>query len=165
MNPLRLAALAALVAGLALSTACSTNTSKSAAWGDKSFGQSRWSATYTHGGESIPLTLILIASADGAGPARLLALSAFGATLGDCLVEKGRAKCDNAPGAGGLLQQISGAVGAMLQHDANFLLSPERGPGQSGSAGWLAVRDPAGTVEYRPTSSNWTLIMKKMEFK
>lgn len=161
MSPLRLAALAALVAGLALPTACSTKTSKSADWGDNSFAQSRWSATYTRGEESTPLTLILMTQADEAGPARLLALSAFGATLGDCLMEKGQAKCDNAPGAGGLLQQISGAVGAMLQHDASFLLSPERGPGQSGSAGWLAVRDPAGAVEYRPTSSNWTLIMKK----
>lgn len=163
MNPLRLAGLAALVAGLALSTACSAKISKTVNWDDKTIGQSRWSATYTHGGESIPLALILMTQDDGAGPARLLALSAFGATLGDCLVEKGRAKCHSAPGANGLLMQISGAVGAMLQQDAGFLLSPGRGPGQSGSAGWQAVRGPEGAIEYQPTSSNWILVMKKME--
>ena len=151
MNPIRLAVMASVLI-VALSAGCSSKTTKSLAGTDENLRESRWSATYTRSGESIPLTLILM-TPEKPGPFRLVALSAFGATLGDCLVKNGRGKCRNAPGADGLMRQISEAAEALLNQEA--ALSP-------GFSGWQAGRNPQGIVECRKSSGE-TLVMKEMK--
>ena len=91
-----------------------------------------------------------------------MALSAFGATLGDCRLENGRGQCRGPRDAEGLMTKVSGAIGVMLEHEANFLLQPGQGPAKVGALGWQAARNAAGVIEYRlATSSSWTLVMKK----
>ena len=166
MKPIqRLALIAALLTGLSLTTACSPKTPRLLDWSQDEVSESRWSATYTAGGESTPLTLILM-TAENPGPARLVALSAFGATLGDCVVTNGRGQCRGPREAEGLMTRISGAIGVMLERDAAFLTDPGKSQAQIGALGWQAARDAAGVVEYRlTTASSWTLVMKKTAAK
>lgn len=166
MNPIRhLALIAALLAGLPLTAACSAKMRPAPDWDQAAVTETRWSATYTSGGEAIPLTLILM-TAENFSQARLVALSAFGVTLGDCRVENGRGQCRSSRGAEGLMTKISGAIGTMLELEADFLLKPDSKPGQIGLPGWQAQRDADGQIEYRPAaSSSWSLAMKKMATK
>lgn len=161
MKPWRLIAIAAVTAGLTMLAACSA---KPQSLETEGLRESRWSATYTRGGEASPLTLILM-SPPSAGPARLVILSAFGAALGDCRLEKGRGRCDGRPGTQGLTRPVSEAVGALLQHDPAFLLNPGQGPGQTGAAAWRAARDQAGQMEIKRESSDEALTMKRMDLK
>lgn len=161
---LRLSMIAALAAGLPALAACSSKAPATEGLAPEALKESRWSATYTSNGEATPLTLILMSPAQ-AGPARLLVLSAFGATLGDCRVEKGRGRCEGLPGTQGLTRPIAEAIGALLQQDAALALNPDQEPGPIGSSGWRAGGDAAGTLEYQFESSDRTLSMKRMDLK
>ena len=165
MNPVRLALMAIILAGLALSAGCSSKAPSALNRDDGSIRESRWSAALTSGGESIPLTIIAL-TAENSGQARLVALSAFGATLGDCRLENGRSSCRSAPGADGLVKRISTAFGEMLRQDASFLLESEPDSARLTGSGWQAERDPSGEVEYRRTeAAAWTLSLKRLPGK
>lgn len=153
--------------GLSLTVGCSRKTPVFPDRNQENAGESHWSATYAVGGESIPMTLILV-TGDTSDRTRLVALSAYGATLGDCAVENGRGRCrpGTPRGAEGLMTRISGAIGVMLERAPDFLLKPGRESARIGSQGWEAKRDEAGIIEYRPTApANWTLVMKPVTAK
>lgn len=160
--------IAVILLGLSLTAGCSRKTPVFSDRNQENAGESHWSATYAADGESMPMTLILV-TGDKSERTRLVALSAFGATLGDCAVENGRGLCRRRgapPGAERLMTRISGAIGAMLERDPDFLAKPGRGSVQIGARGWEAQRDAAGLIEYRPAApANWTLVMKPVTAK
>ncbi|MDR1656997.1 MAG: hypothetical protein LBT47_05505 [Deltaproteobacteria bacterium] len=165
MQNRHLAALVAIMVSLGLITACRPKKPSFLDWDDGQFSESRWSAAFVSGEESISLILILMTS-QNTGRARLVAISPLGMTLGDCLVEEGKGRCLGPQTAEGLVTKISGAVGAMLEHDAAFLLQPAQGPAAIGAYGWRAKREAAGKIEYRLDSpSSWILVMTKMAEK
>lgn len=159
--------VAVILLGFSLTAGCSRKTPVFPDRNQENAGESHWSATYAAAGESMPMTLILVAG-DPPERSRLVALSAFGATLGDCAVENGRGLCRPGapPGVEKLMTRLSGAVGAMLERDPDFLAKPGRGPVRIVAQGWEAQRDAAGLIEYRPAvPANWTLVMKPVTTK
>ena len=165
MNSIRLALTAAILVGLALSAGCSSKAPPLPSLANEAVSESRWSAALTSGGESIPLTIIALIAPD-LGQTRLVALSAFGVTLGDCRLEKGRNPCRSAPGADGLMKRISTAFGEMLRQDASFLLEAGSDSARLTGSGWQAERDSSGKIEYRRTKAAiWTLSLKRLPGK
>ncbi|MDR1044418.1 MAG: hypothetical protein LBP33_04770 [Candidatus Adiutrix sp.] len=118
----------------------------------------RWSATLDSAGEALPLTLIFLSAPEYDGRGRLLALSAFGATLGDCALSGTKTgPCRNAPGADPLMKKSGGALARMLAENPGFLLTPGEPEKISGQA-WAAERDREGRVTYRHLEGRrWTL--------
>lgn len=124
--------------------------------------ESRWSGLLSLKGENTPLYTVLLTGETFDGRARLLIVSAFGASLADCRLERGRADCRNAaPGLGAISDKVSSAFINLLGRDGAFLL--EREERRLEGPGWEA-QGRAETIEYRNLKGPaWTLNLKNDE--
>ncbi|MDR2947159.1 MAG: hypothetical protein LBV79_10505 [Candidatus Adiutrix sp.] len=133
----RYPALAAIILSLFL-VACVPPVPKHAAWTVPTAEVSRWSAEYIENGETLPLTLVIMADEEP-GPARLVALSAFGSVVGDCLMTDDLKHCEGPRNTEKLMGRLIEAVWAMPKTKA-----PE-------------------TFEYRPANaSKWSVRLKRL---
>lgn len=154
-------ALLILLAGLPLLTACSGKAAPDLFEG-QSVLESRWAVNFNAGDESTPLTVVLLNQESFDGRARLLILSSFGASLGDCRLDKGRINCRNSvPGVSPLTDKVASGFRDMLGTDGVGLLVRESGPPLQGS-GWEAGRTSDGLEYRRQTSPAWSLQLKRI---
>ena len=125
--------------------------------------ESQWGGILSFKGESTPLSLVLATDKNDAKWARLVVLSAFGASLGDCGLSQGKFNCQvTSPGADSLVAKLSGAVGDLLEHDSSFLLVPNYDKKSVGAAGWEAAWETKDRLVYRRFKPQpWSLILTR----
>ena len=132
--------------------------------------ESQWAATLNFKGESIPLSVVLVTSKNYDKQARLVVLSPFGASLGDCWlsdVSQGQFICQGTyAGADSSVAKLSRAVQDLLERDSSFLLKPNYDKNSIKGSGWKAAWETKNKLVYsRLKPQPWSLTLTRAGVK
>ena len=125
----------------------------------------RWTAELEVDGQATPLTVILLTGKINDGRARLIILSAFGASLGECAITGKQVACgQGAPGLKTLTGKLGAAFENMLGPDGLWLLDGF-GPNDLSGPDWSAQRDKNAVTYRRPDKPAWELRLQALAVK
>ena len=147
-----------IICGLAAACARPSSIERSE---DELTRENHWSATLNSDDGATPLTIVVITGEKPSGPIRLVMLSSFGAVLGDCRLNAGKAVCrDLAPGAKPLTIKISTAINDILTKDDTLFTAEKKAAATFETSGWQASIDAENINYQRLKVPVWNLIMK-----
>lgn len=156
--------LAAVVIGLMALFACAGGQPPDPFEG-RSTLEHRWTAELEIDGQATPLTVLLFTGTQYDGRGRIIILSAFGASLGECAFTERQMTCGQAaPGLKTLTGKLGQAFRDLLGTDGLWLLS-DSGPDVLNGQDWSARRDGLSVNYRRQDKPAWELRLQTLRVK
>ncbi len=123
-----------IILSLAYFPACSGRLQERGAdFGGQITREKHWAGELRLDGQAIPLNVILVGPADFDGRSRVVILSAFGASMGDCrLTLAGPPVCRHVRGAAPVVDKIAEGLTKIMTTDADLLWGQGRSPAVGG---------------------------------